>query len=127
MRTCLVIYFMSSLNCCRLSSCILKCRSAVSHDTFSSLADKSIMILCSCHDMFLSTFEDIILFSYVFDPIALEKPSVFWLRSKSRGFWFVNQDFVFFVVISFSQLRQFFFLLFTSLIQFFLKLLQFNG
>ena len=38
--------FMSSIICCRLSSCILKCRSAVSHDTFSSLADKSIMILC---------------------------------------------------------------------------------
>ena len=38
--------FRSSLICCRLSSCLLKICSAVSHDTCSSLADESIIILC---------------------------------------------------------------------------------
>ena len=39
-------YFRYSRICCRLSSCLLKSWSAVSRETFSSLADKSIIILC---------------------------------------------------------------------------------
>ena len=48
-------------------------------------------------------------------------------KESIKSFLFVDKYFVLFVVIYFSQLLQFFFLLFTSLISLFLKLLQFDG
>ena len=38
--------FRSSLICFRISSCLLKSQSAVSNDTFSLLADESILVFC---------------------------------------------------------------------------------
>ena len=76
----------SSLIFFRLSSCLKKW-SDVYCDTLSSLADKSIMILCYFLWYFLSTAEFILLLVYFFHPIVIDISSVFWLRNQSRVFF----------------------------------------
>ena len=80
-----------------------------------------------CCDTFLSTVEVLLLIVDLFDPIVLKTLPVCWIRTQSRFLLFVNQYYVLFLMICFSQLLQFFLFFFTSLISLFLKHLQFDG
>ena len=120
--------FRSYLICFRLSSCLLKTWSAVSRDTFTSLADESIMIFCCfswyVYIKFWSSYSScLLLWSHCYWNIfsLLDKWSI------KSFFCLSNKYFVLFVAICFSQLLKFFLFLFTPLISFFLKLLQFYG
>ena len=127
MRTCLV-FILGIFSAASEFFLSLKSLSSVSRDTFSLLADESIMILCclswyvslncwiysSCCLLLLSHFS-----WNTFSSLDKESITIFWCLS--------NQYFVLFVVIYFSQLLKFLFLFFTSFIPLLFKILQFNG